>query len=151
MKVSLHEESVKVPLIIKVPGKQTQICHSFVELIDLYPTLAELANLETSKFIQGESLKRTFDNPSYSVRNMAFAVSQQGESFLLRDAKFAFIQYNEDASAGTELYDMLNDPKQYHNLANEPKYSNIVKQFQKELKKKLKKVRKNDLGINYKN
>lgn len=151
MKVSLHEESVKVPLIIKVPGKQTQICHSFVELIDLYPTLAELADLETSKFIQGESLKRTFDNPSYSVRNMAFAVSQQGESFFLRDAKFAFIQYNEDASEGTELYDMLNDPKQYHNLANEPKYSNIVKQFQKELKKKLKKVRKNDLGINYKN
>jgi len=151
MKVSLHEESVRVPFIIKVPVKQAQICHSFVELIDLYPTLADLANLKASKHIQGKSLKKTLDNPAYSVRKSAFAVSQQGKSFLLRDEKFAFIQYNEDASAGIELYDMINDPKQYHNLANEPEYSETIKQFQKKLKKKLKEVRNNDLRIDYNN
>jgi arylsulfatase A-like enzyme len=55
MKVSLHEESVKVPMMIKIPGKKPAVAHSFVELIDLYPTLAELAGLEYPREIQGKS------------------------------------------------------------------------------------------------
>src|SRR5690606_8542754 len=43
MKVGLMEESVRVPLIIKVPGKAPAVCHSFAESIDLYPTVSELA------------------------------------------------------------------------------------------------------------
>jgi len=149
MKVSLHEESVRVPLIIKVPGKKALICDSFVELIDLYPTLADLANLEVSIHIQGKSLKHTFDNPNHVVREMAFSVSQDGKSFFLRDEKFAFIQYEEDASEGIELYDMQKDPKQYHNLAYEAMYSITVERFRQKLNAKLKMVRTNDLGIKY--
>ena len=58
MKVSLHEESVRVPMIIKVPGKKAAVCNSFVELIDLYPTISELAGLKTSKHLQGKSLTK---------------------------------------------------------------------------------------------
>ncbi|GAA3575566.1 sulfatase [Snuella lapsa] len=149
MKVSLHEESVRVPLIIKVPGKQPQVCHSFVELLDLYPTISELAGLKYPKHIQGKSLTKTLDKPQHSVRDMAFSVTQGGKSFLLRTEKWAYIQYNEDASAGIELFDMENDPKQYTNLANIPEYAKTVTFFKKKLEKKLKKVRANDLGIVY--
>ena len=150
MKVSLHEESVRVPMIIKVPGKKPAVCNSFVELLDLYPTISELAGLMPSKHIQGKSLVKTLDKPKHKVRDMAFSVTQGGKTFLLRDNKWAYIQYNEDASAGIELFDMEKDPKQYTNLAKNPEYAKVVDDFQKKLKKKLKEVRTNDLGKTYK-
>ena len=149
MKVSLHEESARVPLIIKIPGKKPAVSNSFVELIDLYPTIAELAGLQYSEHLQGKSLVPTIDNPDHKVRDMAFSVTQGGRTFLLRDEKWAYIQYNEDASAGMELFDMAKDPKQYTNLAHDPTYVDIVAEFQTKLKRKLTEVRTNDLGIDY--
>ena len=149
MKVSLHEESARVPLIINVPGKKPAICHSFAELVDLYPTISELAGLVTSGNLQGKSLVKTLDKPNKKVRDMVFSVSQGGKTFLLRTDDWAFIQYNEDASAGMELFDMNKDPKQYTNLASNPEYSKIVSTFQGKLKSKLKEVRTNDLDIDY--
>lgn len=151
MKVGLHEESVRVPLIIKVPGKKPAVCHSFMELLDLYPTVAALANLKTSAGIQGKNMAKTVDNPSYETRDMAFSVSGQKNkmSFLLRSKKWAFIQYDENGESGMELYDMEYDPKQYNNLASLPQYKEIIEDLQKTLKLKLIEVRNNDLGINY--
>ncbi len=149
MKVSLHEESVRIPMIIKVPGKEPAVCHSFAEMIDLYPTIAELAGLEYSEHIQGKSLVETLDNPEIAVRDMAFTVTQNGKSFLLRTEKWAYIQYNEDASEGIELFDMENDPKQYTNLAENPDYAGVVAEFKSKLATKLKEVRTNDLGKSY--
>jgi iduronate 2-sulfatase len=151
MKVSLHEESARVPLIIKVPGKKPAVCHSLTELIDLYPTITELAGLKVPAGIQGKSLVKLLDDPRATVRDVAFSVSvRRGEeSFLLRTEKWAYIQYGEDAAAGVELFDMDVDPKQYNNLALYPQYQTVVSQFQEKLKFKLKEVRSNDLGISY--
>jgi arylsulfatase A-like enzyme len=80
---------------------------------------------------------------------MAFSVTQGGRTFLLRDENWAYIQYNEDASAGIELFDMNKDPKQYTNLAENPDYANVVVDFKEKLKNKLIEVRTNDLGIDY--
>ncbi len=151
MKVSVKEESAKVPLIIKVPGKEPAVCNSFVELLDLYPTVAELAELPYSEHIQGKSLVKTLDDPNHKVRDMAFSVTQKGETFLLRTDNRAYIQYGEDASLGIELFDMEKDPGQYTNLAMLPEYAEEVQDFQNKLKQKLKEVRTNDLGINYEN
>ena len=149
MKRSLHEESVRVPLIIKMPGEKPAVCHSFVELLDLYPTLTNLAGLESSKDLQGKNIKETLSKPDYEVRDTAFSVSNDGNAFLLRTHKWAYIQYNEDASDGIELYDMVNDPKQFNNLADHLSYSETVNFFKNKLKAKLKEVRTNDLGLSY--
>ncbi len=149
MKVSLHEESARVPLIIKVPGKKPAVCNSFVELIDMYPTVAELTGLQYSEYLQGKSLVKTLDDPEYKVRDMAFSVTQGGRTFLLRDEKWAYIQYDEDAASGIELFDMVNDPKQFTNLAENPEYASVVASFKDKLKAKLVEVRTNDLGIDY--
>lgn len=147
MKVSLHEESVRVPMIIKVPGKKPAVCHSFAELVDLYPTIAELAGLEYSEHLQGKSLAKTLDNPEHAVRDMAFSVTQGGKSFLLRTDKWAYIQYDEDAGAGIELFDMEKDPQQFTNLAENPAYATVVDDFKEKLKHKLQEVRTNDLSL----
>jgi len=149
MKVSVKEESAKVPLIIKVPGMEPASCDSFVELLDLYPTVAELAGLSYSEHLQGKSLVKTFDDPEHQVRDMAFSVTQNGQTFLLRTKNRAYIQYGEDASQGIELFDMEKDPKQYTNLALSPEYAAEIKYFQMRLDEKLKSIRSNDLGIDY--
>ncbi|WP_339902857.1 sulfatase [uncultured Cyclobacterium sp.] len=151
MKVGLMEESVRVPLIIKVPGQKPTVCHSFAELIDLYPTISELAGLQAPKAIQGKSLGKLIDNPKLKVRDFAFSVSQRNGrmGYLIRSSDWAYIQYGDEAEGGMELYDMNYDKGQYNNLANYPQYSNVIAEMQDLLKGKLADVRNNDLGITY--
>ena len=63
-KVSIHEESAKVPLIISVPGKKPAVCHSLSELIDLYPTVSRLCDLEIPENIQGKDISGMLDDLS---------------------------------------------------------------------------------------
>jgi hypothetical protein len=146
-KVSLHEESVLVPLIIRVPGKKPAVCHSLVELLDLYPTLANLCGLEKQERLQGRDISKMLDDPSHEVRDAAFSVN--GKGYLLREKDWAYIQYGEDASKGIELFDMRKDPKQYTNLAENPKHAATLARFKRQLTAKLAAVRSNDLGIDY--
>ncbi|HUQ68700.1 MAG TPA: sulfatase [Planctomycetaceae bacterium] len=144
-KVSLRDESAMVPLIIRVPGKPPAVCHSLVELIDLYPTVAGLCGLEIPTRLQGRDISRMFVDPSHSVRDTAFCVSPSSRGFLLRDDKWAYLQYAEDASNGTELFDMTNDPRQVTNLAGRPEFAAVVAAFQGKLAQKLRDLRANDL------
>ncbi|NND99886.1 MAG: sulfatase-like hydrolase/transferase, partial [Pirellulaceae bacterium] len=149
-KVSLRDESAGVPLIICVPGKQPAVCHSLVELIDLYPTTAKLCGLPVPRRLQGTDISATLDDPNHQVREAAFSVAPARQGFLLRERDWAYIQYKEDASGGIELFDVQNDPQQYNNLANSDQHKSVVDQFRESLAAKLQAVRTNDLGITYK-
>lgn len=102
-KVSLHDESAAIPLIIRIPGKKPAVCHSLVELLDLYPTLSNLCGLEVPSRLQGKDISPVFDNPKHEVRDAAFSVN--GKGFLLREHDWAYIQYGEDGNNGIELFD----------------------------------------------
>ena len=146
-KVSLREESVSVPLIISVPGKKPAVCHSLTELIDLYPTVARLCGLKVPARLQGRDISPMLDDPKHAVRDMAFSVAPMRKGFWLRDDKWAYIQYEEDASGGIELFDMVKDPKQYTNLADSPEHRSVVESFRSKMTAKLAAVRANDLGL----
>ena len=135
-----------VPLIIKVPGEKPAVCNSFAELVDLYPTISELAGLTPPKHLQGKSLAPTIKNPEHEVRDMIFTVTQGGKSFLLRNREWAFMSYNEDGSLGYELFDMQKDPHQITNLAKRPEHADTLNHFKKLLVQKLKTVRNNDIN-----
>lgn len=147
-KVSLRDESAMVPLIIRVPGKRPAVSHSLVELIDLYPTVASLCGLEVPSRLQGKDISPVFDDPAHRVRDTAFCVAPMRKGFLLRDDKWAYLQYGEDASKGVELFDTAADPQQYANLANDAAYAGVVAEFQTRLAEKLRTVRDNDLRPN---
>ncbi len=144
-KVSLHEESAAIPLIICVPGKKPAVCDSFVELLDLYPTTASLCGLERPPHVQGEDISDMLDRPDVEVRDAAFSVAPSRKGFLIRDNRWAYIQYGEDASRGRELFDMEADPKQFTNLATSPEHADVVARMQAKLARKLVEVRDNDL------
>lgn len=143
-KVSLHEESAAVPLIIKVPGKKPAVCHSLVELLDLYPTISQLCGLEVPKRIQGKDLSPVFENPAHEVRDAAFSVN--GKGYLLREDRWAYLGYDQ---GGEELFDMAEDPHQYTNLASDPNHTATRDRLRAKLKAKLTEVRTNDLGLTY--
>ena len=148
-KVSLRDESAGVPLIISVPGKKPAICHSFVELLDLYPTTASLCGLDVPARLQGEDISKMLGNPSHKVREEAFCVAPMRKGFLLRNRNWAYLQYGEDAGGGRELFDMVKDPGQFTNLAEEPSHARIAQSFQHRLAARLQTIRTNDLDIEY--
>lgn len=147
-KVSLHDESAKVPLIISVPGKQPAVCDSLTELLDLYPTVASLCGLDVPSRLQGKDISPLLDDPTRKVREAAFSVAPSSKGFLLREQQWAYIQYGEDASGGMELFDMVRDPRQYTNLVDRPEHRATVQDFRQKLAAKLQAVRANDLGGN---
>ncbi|MDB4646508.1 sulfatase, partial [Akkermansiaceae bacterium] len=86
-KVSLHDESAAVPLIIRMPGKKPAVCHSLVELLDLYPTLSNLCGLKVPGRLQGKDISEMMTDPAKEVRSAAFSVN--GKGFLLREQDWA--------------------------------------------------------------
>ena len=144
-KVSLRDESAMVPLLISVPGKEPAVCRSFVELIDLFPTISSLCGLEVPQRLQGQDFSPVVDYSEHQVRDTAFCVSPSNRGFLLRDDRFAYLQYGEDAAQGVELFDMVDDPGQFTNLADRPEFATVVETFQQKLTQKLQEIRNNDL------
>ncbi len=146
-KVSLLDVSSGVPLIISVPGKKPAVCHSLVEMLDLYPTISSLCGLPVPANIQGKNISKLLDDPAATVRDAAFSVAPMRKGLLLRTDDFAYIQYQEDASGGIELFDIKADPGQFTNLAEKPDYAETVAAFKVKMAEKLAEVRNNDLDL----
>ncbi|MBL98788.1 MAG: iduronate-2-sulfatase [Rhodopirellula sp.] len=146
-KVSLHDESARVPLIISVPGKQPAVCDSLVELLDLYPTMANLCGFKAPVRLQGKDISRLLDNPDNAVRDAAFSVN--GKGYLLRTAEWAYMRYGANGNNGEELFDMVNDPKQYTNLVGKEKYQQKLESLRTAMDEKLASVLNNDLELTY--
>ena len=124
-KLSLHEESARVPLIAAGPGIQTGRRGQVAELVDLYPTLADLAGLPIPTHCAGQSLRGVIEGSSGELRTGAYSRIAGGE--LLRTPTFAYMRYSNGAE---ELYDMgpapLGDPLQFTNLVGDPAFASTL-------------------------
>ena len=139
-KVTLFQESTRVPLVLRVPNRTTpgMTTQNFAELIDLYPTLTELCRLDTPKHVQGKSLVPMLGNPGKAVRESAYTVVTR-PGMLGRSIRQEQWRYAEWGSADeAELYDLKKDPSEYHNLVANPEYAAVVKELSKKLNQRRK-------------
>lgn len=131
-KTLLFEESARVPLIIATPDrKQGAISPRTVELLDLYPTLADLCGLAVPKTVEGKSLRPLLVNPSAAWTKPAVTQqtrNHQGRQIMgysVRTERWRYTEW-DGGRLGRELYDHDADPREWHNLANDPKFSSHV-------------------------
>lgn len=136
----LWEEAIRVPLIISLPGgKRAVKCHHPVELLDLYPTLTELAGLPPDPDVQGQSLMPLLDD-SQAELPRTDALIQVSRGFGLRSGPWAYMWYppsKKQRAEGSMLYDMKNDPQQFTNLAGHPEFSSIKERLHDRLMERI--------------
>ena len=136
-KESCFEEATRVPLIIVPPGSKNggKVCAQTVELVDLYPTIADFAGLTPPKNLEGLSLRPLMDNPATDWKHPAFSQVQRkgfpGHS--VRTERWRYTEWDFGAK-GSELYDHVADPQELHNLATEPQFVSTVTEMKALLK-----------------
>lgn len=117
-KGGLWEVATRVPLTIHAPGltRADGVCAEAVSLLDLYPTLCDLAGVEKPGHLDGQSLLPLLKNPQGKRKRPALTFMGGGEKagYAARDARYRYIRY---ADGGEELYDHEVDPHEWHNLA----------------------------------
>ena len=154
-KHSNFQQATRIPFMFAGPGiAKNKYVGQPVELLDLFPTVFELAGVKPSPQNEGKSLVPLLDNNPTTKINKKFAVSQyhrgkDKEGYSLRDNRYRYTEwhgngyksfkpYKNENIVGRELYDYQKDPLETKNLVDNPAYASVVKQLKAELKGYLK-------------
>lgn len=117
------EESTRVPLIVRLPrGRAGKTTPALVELVDLYPTLADLCELPVPAHLEGTSFRPVLEDPEITWKKAAFSEVQRngahGRSIrTVRHRYTEWVPLKGDGPIELELYDTERDAKEYDNLA----------------------------------
>lgn len=155
-KSDLFEGSTHVPMIISDPRRRTagRSTKAMAELVDLYPTLAELCGLKAPDHVRGRSLAPVLDDPAKSVRDGALSVTvSRGYQmhrelprktrimgYSLRTPRYRYTEWN-GGRFGVELYDYRNDPEEFTNLAMSAENDALLKQLREQLRARVRAAR----------
>ncbi|WP_150107349.1 sulfatase [Pedosphaera parvula] len=138
-KQSLFDESVHVPLMVYLPGAKGngKVSPRTVELLDIYPTLADLCGLQPPSNLEGISLRPLLSEPAGTWDHPAYTqvLHKQNMGRSVRTERWRYNEWNYGKD-GAQLYDHDNDPHEWHNLANDPKYVTEKEKLQKLLQAK---------------
>ncbi len=152
-KHSNFEQATRIPFMFAAPGvKENQKSHHPVNLIDLFPTVFELANVDQSTQTDGKSLVPLLDNDKSTTIKMDYAYHQYRRNkkmgYGIRTERYRYTEwhdnnyrsydaYKDDNIAGRELYDYEKDPLETRNLIDDPAYASVVKGLKVKLKSHL--------------
>jgi len=145
-KANNYELATRVPLIICVPGLATadSASDAIVELVDVYPTLADICGLATPGGLEGTSLKPLLIEPDRAWKHVAFSQFPRARKgnrhrghgnvmgYALRTRRHRYVEWQEWHSKkvlARELYDHDSDPHELINLANRPNHAEVVQEM----------------------
>jgi uncharacterized sulfatase len=136
-KRSLFEESMRVPLIVSAPGRRARgaSTKALVELVDLYPTVADLCGLPAPAHLEGQSLAPLLDNPNRPWKSAAFSqvyLKPDIEGRAIRTDRYRYIRWT-GPHPDEELYDQQADPREHTNLARKPGQEAVLKEMRAKL------------------
>lgn len=132
-KFALWEEATRVPLVIVAPNVTEPNGRSerTVSLLDLYPTLIDLCGLPSRPNLEGESLTPLLLDPAASWNRPVVTTHGRG-NHAVRSERWRYIRY---ADGSEELYDHEADPREWTNLAEDPRLQSIKAELAKHLPK----------------
>lgn len=132
-KNSLWDRSTRVPFIWAGPGvAKGAKCNQPAELLDIFPTLLELAGLPKHSDLEGHSLVPQLKNAKAKRPWPAITTHNQGNHGIRTD-RWRYIHY---ADGSEELYDMQADPNEWKNLVGDPKFASVKRDMVRWLPKK---------------
>ena len=147
-KMTNFEIGTRVPLIVRVPGKKSsQRTRGLVELVDLYPTLAELCGLPLPEHLEGTSFGPLMESPDRPWKEAVFSeYTLRGNKVFGTSVRTERFRYNEWVDQqgkllGRELYDEKVDPAENDNLVDHPDQTARVNRHAKMLHDGWRKVR----------
>jgi arylsulfatase A-like enzyme len=118
-KGGLWEVATRVPLTIWAPQVTAAeaVCTEAVSLLDLYPTLCDLAGLEKPEHLDGQSLLPLLKRPQGKRQRPVLTLMGGPETagYAARDRRFRYIRYSDGSE---ELYDHESDPHEWRNVAD---------------------------------
>jgi arylsulfatase A-like enzyme len=131
-KFTLWERGTKSNLMIYAPKITPKAGARYpypVSLVDIFPTVCELAKVPLKSSLTGESLVPYLKNPT-KVKTSPMLTTWEPGNFAIRTLDYRYIRYSDGEE---ELYDHRNDSHEFKNLAKSPEYANILKQHRTHL------------------
>ena len=123
-KQSLWEEATRVPLYYRLPGDNPPTGRSAeaVSLLDIYPTLVDLCDLQPAEKLEGESLRPLIDDPT-ATRERPVVTSWYYGNLAVRSEDWRYIRYRDGTE---ELYNHQEDTAENHNVIDNPAHASVV-------------------------
>ncbi len=136
------ELDTRVPLIISAPGMAArgQRSRAFCELVDLYPTLAELTGLPLPAHLEGTSMAPLLNNPERPWKKAAFSQYYQSNNVLgytMRTDRYRYTEWRRLPTGdvlASELYDHAVDEAENTNVADRAEHKELVSALSEQLR-----------------
>jgi arylsulfatase A-like enzyme len=137
-KQCMYEEGIRLPLIMRIPGvsKRANRCDALVSLIDLFPTICDVAGVRTPPGVEGRSLLDLYQGKPLKWRDRLFASHHSPErhgmsTHCVRTQRYKLIEHR--TTGELELFDLAEDPFELANLAERPGLAAVQSKLHQEL------------------